>query len=121
MWSKLDDALIDHVKVFEAGALLGGKNGPAAALGFFTVLLMWTNKHLTDGFVPEAVLRTFRHVDQPLVVAGALTKAGLLERADKGFLIHDFHDFNPLARDIRRRRKADRLRKQSERNGHADA
>jgi len=121
MWSKLDDALMDHVKVFEAGELIGGKSGSAIAVGFYVVLLMWTNKHLTDGFVPDAVLKTLPHVDNPRAVAGALVRAGLLEREDKGFRIHDFHDHNPSARAVRSRRKADRLRKQNERNGHADA
>jgi hypothetical protein len=115
MWSRLDDTLIDHRKVFEAGALVGGKQGPAAALGFYAVLLMWSNKHLTDGSVPDAVLKSFRHVENPAAVAGALVKAGLLEKVDGGYKIHDFNDFNPSGVEVRRKRKEDRVRK---RNGH---
>jgi hypothetical protein len=115
MWSKLDDALIDHRKIFTAGRLIG-KNGPAIALGFYAVGLLWSNKHLTDGFLPEDVIMGFRHVDQPLSIAGALAKAELLDKVTGGFQIHDFGEYNPLAKTIKAKRKEDRLRKQ--RNGH---
>lgn len=116
MWVKLDDALIDHRKIFVAGKLLG-TNGPAIALGFYTVGLLWTNKHLQDGFLPVEVIEGLRHVKEPLSVADALVKAELFDKADGGFRIHDYHDFNPSAAAIKKKRKEERLRKQHERNG----
>lgn len=107
MWARLDDALIDHRKIFAAGDLIG-KNGPAIAIGFFAVGLMWSNKHLSDGFLPDAVIKSFRHVDNPLIVAGALTKAELLDKVEGGFRIHDFHDHNPSASVIKKKRKENR-------------
>lgn len=104
MWSKLDDALLDHRKVFAAGDLIG-KNGPAIAIGLYAVGLMWTNKHLTDGLLPLAVVKRFRHADNPLAVADALVKAGLWERVDAGFNVHDFHDHNPHANDVKNTRE----------------
>ncbi len=115
MWSKLDDALIDHRKIFRAGRLIGD-NGPAIALGFYTVGLLWSNKHLTDGFLPEDVILGFPHVKQPRSVADALAKAALLDKVEGGYQIHDFDEYNPLAKTIKAKRKEDRLRKQ--RNGH---
>jgi hypothetical protein len=115
MWSKLDDALIDHRKIFAAGRLIG-KNGPAVALGFYTVGILWANKHLSDGFLPKAVIEGFGHVDRPLSVADALAKVDLFERVTGGFKIHDFGEYNPLASVIKKKRKDDRIRKQ--RNGH---
>jgi len=112
VWAKLDDALIDHSKVFKAGKLIG-KNGPAVALGFYAVGLMWSNKHLTDGFLPEAVVEGLTHVESPLSIAGALVKADLFEKVDGGFQIHDFDDFNPSAAAIKRKRKEDRARKRN--------
>jgi hypothetical protein len=120
MWSKLDDALIDHRKIFRAGRLIG-KNGPAIALGFYTVGLLWSNKHLSDGFLPEDVVSGFPHVDQPHSIADALVKAELLEKVAGGYAIHDFDEYNPMAKHIKTRRKRERLRKQEERatrNGH---
>ena len=116
MWSKLDDALIDHRKIFKAGRIIG-KNGPAIALGFYTVGILWCNKHLSDGFLSEETILGFSHVDQPSSVADALVKAELLDRCPGGFQIHDFDEYNPSAKHVRQKRKEDRLRKQ--RNGHA--
>lgn len=114
MWTKLDDALIDHRKVYIAGDLIG-KNGPAIVIGFFAVGLMWTNKHLTDGHLPQVVVKRFRHVDQPLVIADALVKAELWDAVEDGYQIHDFHDHNPSAATVIEKRKRDRLRKDSAR------
>ena len=116
MWSKLDDALIDHRKIFTAGRLIGSKNGPAIALGFYTVGLLWSNKHLTDGFLPEDVVSGFSHVEHPRSIADALAKAALLDKVSGGWKIHDFGDYNPTASVIKKKRKEDRIRKQ--RNGH---
>lgn len=108
MWSRLDDTLIDHRKIYEAGELLG-RNGTAIALGIYVVGLMWCNKHLSDGHLSKAVVKSFRHVKNPLGVADALTAAGLWEKNGNGYKVHDFHDFNPTANAVRTRR-ADRHR-----------
>lgn len=117
MWSKLDDSLIDHRKVFAAGDLIG-RNGPAIALGLYAIGLMWTNKQLTDGFLPTAVVKRFKHVDKPLVAADALVAAHLWEQVDGGYLVHDFHDHNPAAADVQLKRKADRERKRKGGRNH---
>lgn len=118
MWARLDDELIDHRKVWEAAELLG-TNGAAIALGFYSIGLMWSNKHLSDGHLPIAVVKSFRHVANPLVVADALVKAGLWERnGGSGFVIHDYAEFgNPTAAQVKAKRRRDRLRKQRERAG----
>ena len=121
MWARLDDELIDHQKVWAAGKRLGA-NGPAIALGLYAVSLMWTNKHLTDGFLPIATIEGFRHVQHPRVVADALAHAGLFTKVKGGFEIHDFAEYNPTGSAIKAKRKKDRIRKQHERatiNGHA--
>ena len=114
MWARLDDELIDHGKIFVAGEVIG-KNGAAIALGFYAVGLMWCNKHLTDGFLPTAVVKSFRHVERPLAIADALAKAGLWDKNGEGFVIRDFGDHNPVAAEIKAKRRRDRLRKQRER------
>jgi hypothetical protein len=114
MWARLDDELIDHQKVFAAGDLIG-KNGPAIALGFYAVALMWSNKHLTDGVLPMAVIKSFRHVDNPVSIADALAKAGLWDKNGTGFQIHDFGDWNPLASEVKSKRRKDKARKRLER------
>jgi hypothetical protein len=111
MWSRLDDELIDHAKIFAAGAVIG-KNGPAIALGFYAVGLMWANKHLTDGFLPMTVVKSFRHVANPAAIADALVRAGLWDKnGGSGFQIHDFDHFNPSAAAVKKKRREDRVRK----------
>jgi hypothetical protein len=115
MWARLDDELIDHRKIFLAGDRLG-KNGPAIALGFYAVGLMWSNKHLSDGVLPLAIVKKFPHVADPLEVARALVTAGLWERNGTGWKIHDFAEFgNPSSAAIKAKRSRDRQRKQRER------
>lgn len=121
MWARLDDELYDHPKIFAAGQRLGA-NGPALALALYTIGLMWTNRHLTDGFVPMSSIHGFSHLTKPAAVADALVSAGLWEKVTGGFKIHDFADHNPSATVIKRKRRDDRNRKREERakgNGHA--
>jgi hypothetical protein len=121
MWARLDDELLDHPKVSIAGRAIG-KNGRVIAIGFYAMSLMWSNKHLSDGFLPEPVLEGFSvYVVNPLAIADALAKAGLFDRDKEagGYRIHDYKDHNPSAAAIKRKRKADRDRKALERlNGH---
>jgi|SRR5262252_10466312 len=110
MWSKIDDALLDHPKIYLAGRELG-KDGPAIALGVYLGCLLWSNKQLTDGYIPAEVLARFPLVDKPLIVADALIRAGLLEKVLGGYQIHDFKDYNKSAADIKKHRQEDRARK----------
>jgi hypothetical protein len=110
MWAKLDDGFLDHRKVFIAGDAIG-KNGPAIAIGFYSIGLMYANKHLTDGRLPAAVVKQFHHVERPLVVAAALVEAGLWDVVDGGYQIHDFHDHNFSAAQVKSSREWDRRRK----------
>jgi hypothetical protein len=94
MWSRLDDGLADHPKIYAAGTAIG-KNGGAIAIGMFAMGLIWVNRHLTNGHLPTAVVEGFPHVARPLFVAAALVDAGLWERAADGFCIHDYNAWNP--------------------------
>jgi len=115
MWARLEDELIDHRKIFAAGEVLG-PNGPAIALGFYTIGLLWSNKHLTDGYLPSPVVRSFRQVAKPALVAEALVKAGLWEKNGSGYQIHDYGEFNFSAATVKANRRADRLRKRTQKD-----
>lgn len=115
MWARLDDELIDHPKVSLAGRAIG-KNGRVIAIGFYAMSLMWSNKHLSDGLLPADVLEGFSvYVANPLAVADALAKAGLFDKHQGGYRIHDFKDHNPSSADIKRKRRDDRDRKEKAR------
>jgi len=113
MWAKLDDSLLDHAKIFAAGANFSRVgNGRAAALGFYAAGLLYASKHLTDGFLPTAVVEALGFADRPLRAAKLMVDAGLWEVVDGGYNIHDFSHFNPLAATVLDKRKRDRERKQ---------
>jgi hypothetical protein len=112
---KFEDALFDHRKIALAGKLIDKENGCAIALGFYTAAILYANKAMTDGYLEEAVIETFHHVKRPLAVADALAKAGLFERENGGWRIHDFTDYNPSASAVKKTRREDKLRKRRER------
>jgi hypothetical protein len=109
MWSKLDDALLDHPKLIAAGDYLG-RDGQMLALGVYVAGLLWANKQVSDGFLPLAVVKQFRCA-KPLKVAAALAVAELWEEVADGYRIHDFHDFNYSAKEVNARRQAERDRR----------
>lgn len=112
MWSRLDDALLDHPKVQIAGAMLGGGDGEALVQAMVSIALMWTNKQLTDGFLPVETVQRFKQFRQPMKVADALVAVKLWHREADGFRIHDFHHYNDPAADIRAEREQNRWRKE---------
>jgi len=112
MWAKLDDGLEGHPKILAAGGTLG-KNGAVLALGFYVSCVLYANRYLTDGIISDAVMAHMGHADKPVDIAAALVGAGLLHRIDGGYRIHDYHDHNPSAESVRRKREVDRERKRA--------
>jgi len=113
MWAKLDDALLDHRKLIEAGRALG-KDGRAKALGLYSGGLLYSQKHLTDGVLTREVVEAVFGGDflaKPIEGARAMVKAGLWEAVEGGFRVHDYHDHNPQAADVLEKRRRDRERK----------
>lgn len=109
MWTKLDDGLLDHPKLYKAGSLIGGTHGVMVALGVYSAGLLYANRQLTDGYVPRVMARSFCRHNR---VSDALVEAGLWERlADGGFQIHDFHAHNFTAKEVKERREWDIKRK----------
>jgi hypothetical protein len=114
MWSRIDDALADHRKVIAAAEIIG-PDGIVIALGFYLLGLTWSNKHLTDGHLPAAVVKHFRS-DRPIELADAMVRSGLWDRAEDGYRIHDFEHLNFTAAEVKEKRDKDRRRKH---NGRA--
>jgi hypothetical protein len=122
MWSRLDDGLLDHPKVSTAAREVGGRNARAIVIGFYAMALMWTNRHLTDGILSEAIVQSFSsYVVRPQALADALMHAGLFDKHEGGYRIHDFRDYNLSAVDVKRKRQQNRDRMRSARawNGRA--
>jgi len=114
----LDDRLPTHPKILKAGALLG-PGGASQALHLYLLGLAYARQNLTDGFVPESFV----------IACGAIPKSGsigkvlanrtvrLWRKVKGGYQIHDFHQYNPKAAEVKEKRERDRVRKQTERHG----
>jgi len=89
MWVKLDDEFPVHHKLTIAGRHIG-RQATGRVLAVFVEGLCWSNKHHTEGFLPAAVVGSFRHDRDPLQVAAALVWARFWEPADGGWRIHNW-------------------------------
>lgn len=108
-WARLDDNFFSHPKVRQAWRC-------RPALGLWAMSLSYAMRHGTEGHVPaEFVEDQLPDSGERGAVAAALVSAGLWSENGKGWIIHDFHDFNPSGDDIEARKAADRERKRSSR------
>ena len=102
MWVRIDDHVPHHPKFTKAGAM---------ASWLWVCGNCYCNKYLTDGFIEEAALPTLGNVPNVRQHAAKLVMAGLWERVEHGYQVHDFHDHNPRAEQIKQKREQDKLRK----------
>jgi hypothetical protein len=113
-WVKIDDSFFRHPKVRAAGR---------DARDLQLAALQYCNENLTDGFVPEyEIMRLAMEafVDIPAVPAAVeslLNKRqfnhAMWQRVEGGFHVHDFHDYQPTASEVRKERE-DNARRQKD-------
>lgn len=108
-WTRLDDHFLDHPKILAAGerAELLHIHG-----------LIYANKHLTDGFIPNSAVKLLLHNPQRGSV-DRLVELGIWKVVDGGYEIHDFLDWNPSRDKVltERKRNAERVAKSRSSNG----
>ena len=105
-WIRLDDQIGHHPKFIQAGL----------SSWIFVGCVGYAQKFLTDGFIPEAAVSSLcGGVKKPLYHVKRLVTSGLLELVKGGYKVHDYHDFNPTAAEVRKKRSQDRARKNSSR------
>lgn len=111
-WFRVDDNLALHPKIVRAGN---------AAMGMWVRAGAWSAQQLTDGFVPDDVVKLLGGAR----IATRLVECDLWLRVDGGFRFHEWSERQPSRADVERDRKAARTRKErwrerrSERDGHA--
>jgi len=96
-WFKIDDQFHSHPKVEAAGN---------AAVGLFVRCGSWSANHLTDGHIPPTVARRF---GRPGDITHLLA-SGLGIENGSGFMIPDYLDYNPSAKQVRLDRDTARQR-----------
>ncbi len=106
-WIKLDDQIAQHPKFLKAGV----------SAWFFVACVGFSQRYLTDGFVPdEAIGSLVAGIPKPKCHMNKLVRCRLLERVKGGYQVHDYLQHNASAEVVKRKREADRVRKESERN-----
>jgi len=96
MWAKVDDLFFCHPKVVATSL---------AARGLWITALAWTSAVKGDGWIPDAILPTLVQEDPDLLIQ-ELLHAGLWERGDHGYSVHDYLDWNPSRETLEERRNA---------------
>lgn len=107
----LDDRILEHPKLIQAGQLIG-RNGVSRALHLYIAGLAYAQTYITDGFVSDAVVTRYGFVSDPLRVAYALTneRVRLWHRVEGGYRIHDYHEYNNDAAKIEHKKALTRAR-----------
>lgn len=90
-WVKLDDRFPSHRKV----ALLSDR-----AFRLHVSAICWCAENLTDGHIDERELALITRVRGVKATAQQLEDAGLWDRVDDGWVIHDYLDFNPSREQV---------------------
>ena len=104
MWGRLDDGWHSHPKVVSVSP--GARGLDASAIS-------WCGQHLTDGKIRSAQLPAVMpgpRRDELVAFAEELVDVGLFERNGDGYLVHDFHDYNPTREKVLKDRGAARDR-----------
>lgn len=95
LWLKLDCDYWDHPKIVQAGVMAGV---------LYQRMSMYCMAHTTDGLVPAGQVPRFAMPATTKLVA-ALVAAGLIERADGGWLLPGYVERYPSAAELERRRR----------------
>lgn len=113
-WVRLDEQFAQHPKLRDAGPL---------ALAMQVAGLCYSNQYLTDGFIPRRVAPALLNLEgiamncwsNDLIgggddatwqlVVNDLVAADLWDETDGGWVIHDFHKYQPSKADVLAERK----------------
>jgi hypothetical protein len=109
-WVRLDDRFPSHRKI----ATLDDR-----AFRLYVSALCWSAENLTDGAIGEKELPLVAHIRGVKATAQRLVDAGLWERTETGWQVHDFLDYQYSAEQVRaeREKNAERQRRFRERHG----
>jgi len=96
-WLKIDDGMVEHLKVASLSD---------AAFRAHIEALSFAARNLTDGEIPAAVAKKQGWTRR----SKELVRAGLWESADGGYTIHDYLEYNPSREQVEAEREAARDR-----------
>lgn len=103
-WVRLDDRFPSHRKV----ALLSDR-----AFRLYVSALCWSSENLTEGLIHDRELSVVARIRGLKGAAKELQEAQLWDRADGGWQIHDFLEYNPDRAKVKAEREANAARQQA--------
>ncbi|MFE2710547.1 hypothetical protein ACFXKI_00800 [Streptomyces mirabilis] len=103
-WVKLDDRFPSHRKV----ALLSDR-----AFRLHVCAMCWCAENLTDGRIGERELALVTRIRGVKATAKQLEDAGLWDRTEDGWEIHDYLDYNPSREQVQAERKKNAARQEA--------
>lgn len=103
-WVRIDDQAPRNEKMLRAGA---------AACWLWVCGIAHAQSQLTDGFISETALPMIGVTKDAKKLAERLVEVGLFDRADGGYVVHDYLDHNPSRVDVLAKRAADAERKRA--------
>lgn len=106
-WFKVDDSFSDHPKLLGVLDARGGAN----AIVLWIRAGSWSAKHLTEGFIPDHILRSLggKPAQAELLCRHFPPfKSGLWERVDGGYQFHDWLTYQPTKQDVTAQRERNR-------------
>lgn len=89
-WVRFEDTFDQHPKVIGLSD---------AAYRMWTRAIAYCSRNLTDAFLSRAAAKELRPGDWARC-AGQLIKVGLFEAAESGYLVHDYHDYQPTKQRV---------------------
>lgn len=95
-WANVDDLFPEHPKVLAAG-------GDAAWL--YICGLCFTNRNLTEGRIPKAVVPRLSDRKAPARLAQRLVDVGLWHEEKDAYVIHDWEKYNEGAEAVKARKE----------------
>jgi hypothetical protein len=103
-WVKLDDRFPSHRKI----ALLSDR-----AFRLHVSAMCWCAENLTDGHISDRELALVANVRNIKATAQQLRDAGLWDRTEDGWAIHDYLDYNPSRDQVLAERKKNAARQEA--------
>ena len=114
-WAKLDDQYADHPKIVQVGPL---------GMALHVAMICYCARFLTDGFVPAGIAARLISLDGIFIIdsngvsngvthkqlTNELTKVGLLDAVNGGYMVHDYLLYNPPAEQVKAERAANAAR-----------
>lgn len=93
-WVKVDDQFTDHPKAVEVGPL---------GVALWLAGMCYCNRFLTEGFIPAAAVPRLMHFEGLATheeVVERLVAAVLWEPTEGGYIVHDYHDYQPSKEQV---------------------